>query len=110
MRTDDRRRTLDVGRGAQGLPSAGIPRPSSVLNAPRPLVVEAADGPDGPRPRWVLWRGRRAVASIDDEWQVDDEWWRAEVSRHYFAVTLADGSHLTLFHDQLAGTWWTQRY
>jgi len=31
------------------------------------------------------------VASIDDEWQVDDEWWRAEVSRRYFAVTLADG-------------------
>jgi hypothetical protein len=81
-----------------------------VLNAPRPLVVEAVDGPDGPRPRWVVWRGRRAVASIDDEWQIDDEWWRAEVSRHYFAVTLADGSRLTLFHDPLAGTWWAQRY
>ena len=110
MSTDDRRRTPDAGRGARDLLSVGFPRPASVLNAPRPLVVEATDGPDGPRPRWVLWRGRRAVASIDDEWQVDDEWWRAEVSRHYFAVTLADGCHLTLFHDQHAGTWWTQRY
>ena len=110
MSTNARRRTPDAGRGAQDPLSAGIPRPSSVLNAPRPLVVEAADGPNGPRPRWIRWRGRRAVASIDDEWQVDDEWWRAEVSRHYFAVTLADGCHLTLFHDRVAGTWWAQRY
>jgi hypothetical protein len=59
----------------------------------------------------VVWRGkRRAVASIDDEWEIDDEWWRDEVSRRYFAVTLADGSGLTLFHDRLAGAWWAQRY
>ena len=81
-----------------------------MLNAPQPLEVEAVGGPDGPRPRWVVWHGRRrAVASIDEEWQVDDEWWRDEVSRRYYAVTLADGGRLTLFHDQIRGTWWAQR-
>jgi len=44
------------------------------LKVPEPLAVEAVDSPDGPRPRWVVWRGkRRAIASVDDEWQIDDE-------------------------------------
>ncbi len=71
------------------------------LKEPRPLVVEAVAGPDGPRPQWVVWRGKRQhVVAIEDEWRVDEEWWRAEVSRHYFAVTLADGGRLTLFLDR----------
>ena len=81
------------------------------LMQPRPLAVEAEDGPDGPAPRWVTWRGkRRRVATVEDEWRVDDEWWRDEVSRHYFAVTLADGCRLTFFLDRIAGTWWEQSY
>jgi len=40
---------------------------------------------------------------------VDDEWWRGEISRPSFVVTLADGCRLTLFLDRSAGTWWEQR-
>jgi hypothetical protein len=81
------------------------------LNAPRPLLIEAVDSPDGSVPQWVVWHGRRLrVASVDDIWRVDDEWWRDEVRRRYFTVTLADGRRLTLFHDQMDGTWWAQRY
>ncbi len=99
------------GPSARGvaLPAEGR-WPPTPLKAPRPLVVEATDGPDGPVPRWVAWRGkRRAVASVEDDWRVDDEWWRDEISRHYFAVTLADGCRLTLFLDRIMGTWWEQR-
>ena len=79
-----------------------------MLGAPRPLRVGAALGPDGLLPRWVVWRERqRRVAAIDEEWRVVDEWWRAEIDRHYFAVTLDDGRRLTLFLDALANTWWT---
>lgn len=79
------------------------------LNAPRPLDVEAVDGPDGPRPLWVVWRGqRRRVAQLANEWRVDDEWWRAEIRRHYFTVLLVDGRRLTLFYDALAHSWWAQ--
>lgn len=90
---------------------AVVRRPPTPLKTPRPLAVEGEDGPDGPAPRWVTWRGkRRPVASVEDDWRVDDEWWCDEVSRHYFAVTLADGCRLTLFLDRLAGTWWEQSY
>jgi hypothetical protein len=77
------------------------------LHAPRALAVGAEVGPDGPVPRWVVWRGqRRRVAAIDEEWRVDDEWWRDEISRHYFVVRLDDERRLTLFLDRLGGTWW----
>ena len=82
-----------------------------MLNAPLPLVVEAVDSPDGPLPRWVVWRGkRRLVAAVDDVWHVDDEWWRAEVRRRYCIVTFADGGRLTLYCDLLEGSWWDQHY
>ena len=104
-------RTKDEGRTTKGLDSSFVLRPSSALNAPRPLVVEAVDGPDGPVPQWVVWRGKRQrVVAVEDEWQIDDEWWRDEVSRRYFSVTLADARRVTLFHDRIAGTWWAQSY
>jgi hypothetical protein len=79
--------------------------------APRLLAVEAEEDFDGPVPRWVVWRGkRRRVASVEDDWRIDDEWWRDEISRHYFAMTLADGCRITLFLDRIAGTWWEQGY
>jgi len=94
---------------AQDQPPGGAP--PGALKTPRSIAVEAEVGLDGPLPRWVVWRGRRRrIAEIVDEWRVDDEWWRAEVRRHYFAVLLADGSHLTVFCDLLEGTWWEQRY
>ena len=57
-----------------GLPGA--------LNLPRPLAVEAVEGPDGPVPQWVVWRGkRRRVATVDDVWQVEDEWFSVSPNR-----------------------------
>jgi hypothetical protein len=94
---------------AGDLPPSGAP--PGALKTPRPIAVEAEAGSDGPLPRWVVWRGRRRrIAEIVDEWRVDDEWWRAEVRRHYFAVLLAEGSHLTVFCDLLEETRWEQRY
>ena len=87
--------------------AGAVARPPVPLHVPRPLAVESEDGPDGPVPRWVVWRGqRRGVVAIDDEWRVDDEWWRDEVSRHYFLVRVDGDRRLTLFLDRIAGTWW----
>ena len=87
--------------------AAAVARPPVPLLAPYPLTVEAEDGPDGPVPQWVVWRGqRRGVVAIEDEWRVDDEWWRDEVSRHYFAVRVEGDRRLTVFLDRVAGTWW----
>jgi hypothetical protein len=81
------------------------------LHVPRPLAVTASDGPDGTVPQSVVWRGRRRpVAQIEEVWLIEDEWWREPIRRRYFAVTLADGRRLTLFHDLRQDTWWEQSY
>ena len=52
------------------------------------------------------------VANIADTWRIDDGWWRPEaeqVKRLYFELTLENGSHLTLFHDLVHGSWHAQR-
>ena len=85
-------------------------RLSTPLNLPQSLQVQARATPDGPVPRVVRWRGRwRQVLAVDDSWLVDDEWWREEVSRHYFVVQLEDGVRFTCYYDRVAGSWWWQR-
>ena len=78
------------------------------LNAPAPVQVQTGGG----LPRALL-RHRRwqRVDRIEDAWRVDDGWWRPQpVSRTYFRVALAEGHVVTLYRDDVDGTWWTQRY
>jgi hypothetical protein len=59
----------------------------------------------------VLVRGQpRPVIAITDEWRIDDEWWRAEISRQYFALVLPGGAHLTVYRDRMTAAWYTQQY
>ena len=86
-------------------PGPGALRP---LNLPVPIAVEEdADQ----RPLALTLRGRRLqVASIDDLWEVDDEWWRERpVARMYYRVSVQDGRLITLFRDLLDGEWYQQR-
>lgn len=78
------------------------------LNLPRPAAVEASE--DG-NPTGVLAQGKlRPVVAITNRWRIDDEWWRTEISRAYFAVELEGGARLTLFRDLVTGAWYTQQY
>jgi hypothetical protein len=78
------------------------------LNLPCPVQV-AIDARNG-LPRALHERGRRRdIAHIQDSWRIDDEWWREPISRHYLQVLLRDGALRTLFHDQIADRWFTQR-
>lgn len=79
-----------------------------MLNAPRPVAVEA--DPDG-TPRSVVERGRRRrVTTVRDRWLVEDEWWREPIARAYWTVELADGGVRTLFTDTISGAWFAQPY
>jgi hypothetical protein len=49
------------------------------------------------------------VGAVDDWWLVDDEWWREEISRSYFAIRLEGDVPVTLYYDRVAGSWWQQR-
>jgi hypothetical protein len=78
------------------------------LNEPRPVVVETTANNE---PAAVLWQGRlQAVAAIHDRWRIDDEWWRSEISRRYYAVQLANGSRLVVYCDLVTGNWHVQPY
>ena len=84
------------------------------LNAPVPVHVKAtANG----RPlQVVLGRKRLTVASVEDAWRVEDEWWRDQpVLRTYFEAVLEDGRKVTLFldmagEDAAGGQWYAQNY
>jgi hypothetical protein len=80
------------------------------VNAPAALKVEAnaAGLPVAVRlKRSFLGR----IATIEDRWRLDDEWWRAEpVSRLYYNVLLASGQRLVLYKDLISGDWYQQEY
>jgi hypothetical protein len=85
-------------------------RPGGLLpmNLPQPAAVEADSAG---LPAAVLVRGLlRPVVAISDEWRIDDEWWRSEISRHYFALELQGGTRLTVYRDLITGAWYTQQY
>jgi hypothetical protein len=78
------------------------------VNAPEALKVEEdAAG----LPAAVRMKRRQAVATIEDKWRIDDEWWRAgPVSRLYYNVLLASGQRLVFYKDLIGGEWYQQEY
>ena len=56
-----------------------------------------------------LRRRRLGVASVDDLWEIDEEWWRENpIVRRYYQVTTEDGRPMTIFHDLVSGEWYRQ--
>ncbi len=50
------------------------------------------------------------ITSINDLWQVDDEWWRERpISRRYYQITTQQDRRLTIFKDQLHAQWYWQK-
>ncbi len=78
------------------------------LNLPRAISVETARG----RPvALVDTRGNHVeIAAIEEEWSIDDEWWRDRLQRHYFRVRLAHGPVRTIFLDGESSRWFEQSY
>jgi len=85
---------------------AGSIRP---LNLPAPVDVEQDEHQ---RPvAVVLGRRRLEVTSVEDLWEIDEEWWRTcPVARVYYTVALEDGRHMTIFRDLVDGGWYQQEY
>lgn len=78
------------------------------LNLPLPAAVVADSAGV---PTMVLMHGTlRPVVAINDRWRIDDEWWRTEIRRQYFALELEGGIRTMVFHDCLTGDWYTQQY
>lgn len=84
------------------------PGPLRPLNLPAPIAVEV-DAHQSPVA--ITLHGRRLkVASIDDLWEIDEEWWREQpIARRYYQVTTEDGRQLTIFWDLVGNGWYWQR-
>lgn len=77
------------------------------LNTPRPIMVVAENG----MPAKLITRTTEvAVMQIQDVWIVQDEWWRKEIDRQYFALLMMDGEMRTIFHDRMDDAWYEQAY
>ncbi len=77
------------------------------LNLPRPVCV-ALD--DSGIPVAVTEEGeRRAVATINEVWRVDDEWWRQRIARRYTDMVLEGGAHVVVYQDLITGNWFIQK-
>ena len=84
------------------------PGPIRALNLPVPLAVEEDTHQ---KPLSLTLGGRRfEVASIDDMWEIGDQWWRENpVSRKYYQVAIGEGRLITIFRDLISGEWYRQR-
>ena len=57
----------------------------------------------------VLDGGSVKIVSVDDIWQLNDEWWRASpIARLYHRVTTQGGRSITIFRDLVDGGWYRQ--
>lgn len=76
----------------------------------QPKVVSVrTDEHDEPTHVRLPGKPARTVAVVRERWRIDDEWWRASISREYRTVVLDDGRVVTLFHDLGDGLWYAQR-
>lgn len=78
------------------------------LNLPRSVTVEVADS----RPVALVDAAgaRLQIVAIEEEWMIDDEWWRERIQRQYMRVRLAHGPVRTIFRDGESGRWFEQTY
>ena len=81
--------------------------PIRSLNLPTPIQVEEDSQQ---RPLAISLRRRKLeVASIDDLWEIDEEWWRENsIVRRYYQVTTEDGRPMTIYRDRASGEWYRQ--
>ena len=77
------------------------------LNEPEPVQVEESDHGPGT----IVSQGQMAkVTSIEDVWEIVDEWWRADpIARRYYQVAVEGGTTMTVFRDLSSGAWYKQR-
>ena len=76
------------------------------VNTPKPVSVQETSGG---LPAAVKMAKLQVIASIEDRWRIDDEWWRTEpISRLYYIVLLASGHRLILYKDLINKCWYCQ--
>ncbi len=77
------------------------------LNQPKPLTITAGRG----EPLAMRDGGEHVeIESIQDNWTIDEEWWREPIRRRYYRVLTARGAVRTIYHDVVRDGWFEQAY
>jgi hypothetical protein len=79
---------------------------TETLSLPREITVAAT--PSGEPERVTLGGLPHRVTTVRNTWRIEDEWWRAPVSRLYYELELPGGRVFTVFHDLVSGKWFRQ--
>ena len=76
----------------------------------RPELVQVEEGEDH-GPATIVSNGRMArVTSVEDMWEIVDEWWRVSpIARRYYQVGVEGGATMTVFRDLISGAWYGQQ-
>lgn len=77
------------------------------LNTPRKITIVAENGVPAVL---ITPKTEERVMQIQDVWVVQDEWWRHEIDRQYFALLMQNGELRTIFHDRIDDMWYEQAY
>ena len=106
----DQLRELNLPRRvAVDLDSEGLPKTVVEHSAPLPLCPSSEDDRlvDSETGGTSGITGKD-IEAIIETWRVDDEWWRAPISRRYVEVILAGGKHVVLYEDLTSNDWFMQ--
>ena len=78
------------------------------LNKPELVQVEETREH---RPTAIISRGQRfSVISIQDMWEIVDEWWSPNsIARSYYQVCIDSETLIVIFRDLANGTWYKQQ-
>ena len=88
---------------------AGDPHTLRRLSTPRSIEVRL-DGTGAPV-ELRRNRGWLEVVELLDRYRTDDRWWTEQrVARAYYELLLEDGRTVTVFEDEIEGSWCEQRY
>lgn len=98
---------------ADQLRPLNLPQPVQVeLNsAGLPAVIASCSRPENSKQCGDAIDNRvagKSVEAVMQTWQVDDEWWRAPISRRYVEVILEGGKHVVLYEDLTTNDWFMQ--
>ena len=78
---------------------------------PEGQPIQVWSGPDG-RPRRFTWHQHHyRVATIQQRWQVDTDWWETggRIWRDYLALETREGLLCVIYQDLLAETWYMSK-
>ena len=86
------------------------PGPDTIQQVNKPEPVDVRENVEGQPLEIRLGRWQK-IASIQDTWRIDDEWWRQEpISRLYYETLTAQGRRVTIFKDLNKSAWYRQNY